>query len=134
MLVCNTLINQITYDNFIMIRVSNRWYVCACKMSGVQAPHSRGALQNLVIDSNLKTVVGKFKEMAFSFSRGSYPLLGLLAKTKRSREKVSDPSTRLTWLIVRQINTMTRGNRQEPKDLLSNPRQTKSRGEEMGDR
>jgi hypothetical protein len=91
--VCNTFINQITYDNFVLIRVSNRWYVCGCKKSGVQAPHSRGALQNLVIDSNLKTAVGKFKEMAFSFSKDSYPLFGLLAETKRSREKVNDPST-----------------------------------------
>jgi hypothetical protein len=33
----------------------------------VQAPYLRGALQKLVIDSNFKTVVDKFKEIAFHF-------------------------------------------------------------------
>jgi hypothetical protein len=58
----------------------------AAKRSGVQAPHSRGALQKLVTKSNFKTGVGKFQGDGFFISKGSYPLLGLLAKTKRSRE------------------------------------------------
>lgn len=39
----------------------------AAKWSGVQAPHSRGALQKLVIDSKFNTAVEKFKEMTFHF-------------------------------------------------------------------
>jgi hypothetical protein len=49
----------------------------------VQAPYLRGALQKLVIDSNFKTVVDKFKEIAFHFLKVPVLYWGYVpAKTK----------------------------------------------------
>jgi hypothetical protein len=58
----------------------------AAKRSGVQAPHSRGDLQKLVIDSKFKTVVDNFKKIAFPFLR-FLSFIGATSKGKAESRK-----------------------------------------------